>query len=58
MTPQNFHQLLESTTLTQKERGEAWHLLTIVHRKGATPAGKGELGIFPSTMADIGFIAV
>ena len=26
MTPQNFHQLLEKTTLTQKERGEAWHL--------------------------------
>jgi tRNA-splicing ligase RtcB (3'-phosphate/5'-hydroxy nucleic acid ligase) len=28
----------------------------IVHRKGATPAGKGVLGIIPGTMADKGFI--
>jgi tRNA-splicing ligase RtcB len=28
----------------------------IVHRKGATPAGKGVLGIIPGTMADVGYI--
>jgi tRNA-splicing ligase RtcB (3'-phosphate/5'-hydroxy nucleic acid ligase) len=28
----------------------------IVHRKGATPAGKGVLGIIPGTMADPGYI--
>jgi len=28
----------------------------VVHRKGATPAGKGELGIIPGSMADPGFI--
>ncbi len=30
----------------------------IVHRKGATPAGKGVLGIIPGTMADKGFVVV
>lgn len=28
----------------------------IVHRKGATPAGKGVLGIIPGSMADPGFV--
>jgi tRNA-splicing ligase RtcB len=30
----------------------------IVHRKGATPAGKGVLGVIPGTMADVGFVVV
>ncbi|MEO8607693.1 MAG: RtcB family protein [Chloroflexota bacterium] len=30
----------------------------IVHRKGATPAGKGVLGIIPGTMADLGYIVM
>jgi len=30
----------------------------IVHRKGATPAGKGEMGIIPGTMVDPAFIVV
>ncbi|MCX7952416.1 MAG: RtcB family protein [Deltaproteobacteria bacterium] len=30
----------------------------IVHRKGATPAGKGQLGYIPGTMADPGFLVV
>ena len=30
----------------------------IVHRKGATPAGKGVLGIIPGTMADKGYIVM
>src|SRR5690606_16224005 len=28
----------------------------IVHRKGATPAGKGVLGIIPGSMADPGYL--
>ena len=28
----------------------------IVHRKGATPAGKGELGVIPGSMADPAYI--
>ncbi len=28
----------------------------IVHRKGATPAGKGVLGVIPGTMADVGYL--
>jgi tRNA-splicing ligase RtcB (3'-phosphate/5'-hydroxy nucleic acid ligase) len=28
----------------------------IIHRKGATPAGKGELGIIPGSMAQAGFV--
>ena len=27
-----------------------------VHRKGATPAGKGELGVIPGTMGDVGYV--
>ncbi|MBS0622121.1 MAG: RtcB family protein, partial [Verrucomicrobia bacterium] len=30
----------------------------IVHRKGATPAGLGVLGIIPGTMADVGYVVV
>ncbi len=30
----------------------------IVHRKGATPAGRGVLGVIPGTMADPGYIVV
>jgi tRNA-splicing ligase RtcB len=29
---------------------------TIVHRKGATPAGKGVLGVIPGSMADPAFV--
>jgi tRNA-splicing ligase RtcB len=30
----------------------------IVHRKGATPAGRGVLGIIPGTMADKGYVVI
>ncbi len=30
----------------------------IVHRKGATPAGHGVLGVIPGTMADTGYVVV
>lgn len=35
-----------------QEAGEEW----IVHRKGATPAAKGELGIIPGSMTATGYI--
>ena len=28
----------------------------IVHRKGATPAGKGVLGVIPGSMGDAGYV--
>ena len=39
---------------TEEWRGEEM----IVHRKGATPAGSGDLGIVPGTMADTGYLTV
>jgi tRNA-splicing ligase RtcB len=33
-----------------------WGRELIVHRKGATPAGKGVLGVIPGTMANPGFV--
>jgi tRNA-splicing ligase RtcB (3'-phosphate/5'-hydroxy nucleic acid ligase) len=39
---------------TEEWRGEEM----IVHRKGATPAGTGVLGIVPGTMADTGYLTL
>jgi tRNA-splicing ligase RtcB (3'-phosphate/5'-hydroxy nucleic acid ligase) len=39
---------------TEQWRGEEM----IVHRKGATPAGTGDLGIVPGTMADAGYLTL
>jgi tRNA-splicing ligase RtcB (3'-phosphate/5'-hydroxy nucleic acid ligase) len=39
---------------TEEWRGEEM----IVHRKGATPAGSGDLGIVPGTMADTGYLTL
>jgi tRNA-splicing ligase RtcB len=39
---------------TEQWRGEEM----IVHRKGATPAGMGVLGIVPGTMADTGYLTL
>lgn len=36
----------------EKHRGRQ----TVVHRKGATPAGKGALGVIPGSMADPAFV--
>ena len=36
----------------ERHQGQDW----IVHRKGATPAGEGELGVIPGTMADPAYI--
>lgn len=48
ITIENHHNFAWKETLGSQE--------VIVHRKGATPADKGVLGIIPGTMADPGFI--
>jgi len=47
-------QIVNSHNLAWKEQYNGEEL--IVHRKGATPAGKGVLGVIPGTMADISHI--
>ena len=36
----------------EEHQGQQWY----VHRKGATPAGEGELGVIPGNMADSAFV--
>ena len=45
---ENHHNFAWMETVDGKER--------VVHRKGSTPAGKGEYGIIPGSMTDPGFI--
>lgn len=50
-----------SMAMVENHHNFAWKekiglLDVIVHRKGATPAGKGVIGIIPGSMADPGFI--
>ena len=47
-------QITNSHNLAWKEEHDGEEL--IVHRKGATPAGKGVIGIIPGTMADISHV--
>ena len=47
-TIENHHNFAWKENIGQRE--------VIVHRKGATPAGKGVLGIIPGSMADPGYI--
>lgn len=47
---ENHHNFAFKETYNGKE--------VIVHRKGATPAGKGVLGIIPGSMADPGFLVL
>ena len=39
--------------IVQSPKGEKE---VIVHRKGSTPAGKGDLGVIPGTMGDAGYV--
>lgn len=58
------HLGLQALTSVENHHNFAWPetLVTgedvIVHRKGATPAGPGVLGIIPGSMADPGYIVV
>ena len=45
---------LDNGNITEEHFGKKMY----VHRKGATPANKGELGIIPGTMGDTCFIVV
>ncbi len=54
---------LEVAAFVENHHNFAWeeeHLgrRLIVHRKGATPAGRDVLGVIPGTMADMGYIVV
>lgn len=46
---ENFHNFAWLETLPDGSRG-------VVHRKGATPAGDGVLGIIPGSMGDAGYV--
>lgn len=50
---ENHHNFAWRETYTD-EFGKEHHV--IVHRKGATPAGKGVLGIIPGSMGDAGYV--
>jgi tRNA-splicing ligase RtcB len=54
---------LDVTAFVENHHNFAWKEIhggkeVIVHRKGATPAGKDVLGVIPGTMADKGYIVV
>lgn len=54
---------LEVAAFVENHHNFAWQeehqdQTLIVHRKGATPAGKDVLGVVPGTMADLGYIVV
>jgi len=54
---------LEAAAFVENHHNFAWEeehggRKLIVHRKGATPAGKGVLGVIPGTMADKGYIVI
>jgi tRNA-splicing ligase RtcB len=48
-TVENHHNFAWEETLPDGRR-------VYVHRKGATPAGKDELGVIPGTMGDVGYV--
>ncbi|PJF47504.1 MAG: RtcB family protein [Chloroflexi bacterium] len=48
-TVENHHNFAWEETLPDGRR-------VYVHRKGATPAGKGVLGVIPGTMGDVGYV--
>jgi tRNA-splicing ligase RtcB len=53
---ENHHNFAWKETLPKPAgEGKGSHTL-IVHRKGATPAGKGVMGLIPGSMADPGFL--
>ena len=54
---------LEAAAFVENHHNFAWQenhggRKVIVHRKGATPAAKGKLGVIPGTMADKGYLVV
>jgi len=53
LTVSNSHNLAWKQTL---EDGTGHSFEAIVHRKGATPASRGQLGIIPGSMADNGYL--
>ena len=52
-TIENHHNFAWEETLTDADGNQRE---VIVHRKGATPAGKGVMGIIPGSMGDAGYV--
>lgn len=55
-TVENHHNFAWKEKLPAPSGYEAADREVIVHRKGATPAGKGVLGIIPASMGDAGYV--
>ncbi len=55
-TVENHHNYAWIETIPAPAGFDSAERKVIVHRKGATPAGKGVLGFIPGSMADTGFI--
>jgi len=53
---ENHHNFAWKETHTNPQTGETEEL--VVHRKGATPAGEGVLGVIPGSMATPGYVVV
>lgn len=53
LTVENHHNFAWEETYTDADGNER---TVIVHRKGATPAGAGVLGVIPGSMADAGYV--
>jgi len=53
---------LKEVAVVENHHNFAWHETlpngrkVVVHRKGATPAGKGVLGVIPGSMGDAGYV--
>lgn len=53
---------LKEAAVVENHHNFAWHetlpdgRIVVVHRKGATPAGKGVFGIIPGSMGDAGYL--
>ncbi len=53
---------LKEAAVVENHHNYAWHETlpdgrkVVVHRKGATPAGKGALGVIPGSMGDAGYV--
>jgi tRNA-splicing ligase RtcB len=56
LTVENHHNFAWKATIPSPGRFAAPEREVIVHRKGATPAGEGVLGIIPGSMGDPGYL--
>lgn len=53
---ENHHNFAWKETIPAPERSGQMGMEVVVHRKGATPAAKGMLGVIPGSMGDAGYL--